>query len=264
MPVWQPKVLDTSVPGGWVVVHSKQQFLCDSNGVLFPREWLKKQELPVIAEHGIGYFDNDAIYLLEVDECIDLPGFTWQGLRRYLLESDSSTYKMLGYASQIGVWAREHRFCGSCGIAMQQIPSERAMFCGRCDVRHYPRISPSMIVLITRGDDILLARSPRYVPGMYSTLAGFVEPGESAEDCVRREVYEEVGLEVRSLRYMGSQCWPFPHSMMLGFHAEYAGGDIRCAQFAATACLPFDCPLLDRQLRGRAFGVTRASVARLA
>lgn len=100
------------------------------------------------------------------------------------------------------------------------------MYCQPCDLRSYPRISPSMIVLITRGDEVLLARSPRFVTGVYSTLAGFAEPGESAEDCLVREVREEVAVEVKNIQYVGSQCWPFPHSMMLGFHAEYAGGEI--------------------------------------
>lgn len=100
------------------------------------------------------------------------------------------------------------------------------MFCEHDNLRLYPRISPSMIVLVTRGDEILLARSPRFVTGMYSALAGFVEPGESAEDCVHREVMEEVQVRIKNLKYRGSQCWPFPHSMMLGFHAEYESGEI--------------------------------------
>ncbi|NVL28542.1 NAD(+) diphosphatase, partial [Pseudomonas syringae pv. actinidiae] len=113
-----------------------------------------------------------------------------------------------------------------CGRATVQIAGERAMYCEHDNLRLYPRISPSMIVLVTRGDEVLLARSPRFVSGMYSALAGFVEPGESAEDCVHREVMEEVQVRIKNLKYMGSQCWPFPHSMMLGFHAQYDGGDI--------------------------------------
>ena len=109
---------------------------------------------------------------------------------------------------------------------MQHIAGERAMHCPRCELQHYPRLSPSMIVLVTRGDEVLLARSPRFVAGVYSTLAGFVEAGESVEQCVLREVREEVGVEVGNLRYLGSQGWPFPHSLMLGFHAEYVSGDI--------------------------------------
>jgi len=180
----------------------------------------------VLCEHGIGHFDGQPVFLLELRSATDVPGCSWRGLRAFMLEGDFDTYKVLGYAAQIGTWAREHRFCGSCGQAMTQIRWERAMYCQPCDLRSYPRISPSMIVLVTRGDEILLARSPRFVTGVYSTLAGFAEPGESAEDCLVREVREEVAVEVRNIQYVGSQCWPFPHSMMLGFHAEYAGGEI--------------------------------------
>ena len=189
-------------------------------------DWLKRQDLDVLCEHGIGHFDGQPVFLLELRSATDVPGYSWRGLRAFMLEGDSDTYKVLGYAAQLGTWAREHRFCGSCGQAMTQIRWERAMYCQPCDLRSYPRISPSMIVLVTRGDEILLARSPRFVTGVYSTLAGFAEPGESAEDCLVREVREEVAVEVRNIQYVGSQCWPFPHSMMLGFHAEYAGGEI--------------------------------------
>jgi NAD+ diphosphatase len=223
---WRPLLLDTEQPGGWVLAHCKQHFLADDNGVLFPREWLKKQDLPILAEHGLGHFDGDAIYLLELAQPIDLSGCAWQSLRQFMLQGDADTFKLLSYATQIGTWAAHHRFCGSCGEPMRHIVGERAMHCLRCELHHYPRLSPSMIVLVTRGDEILLARSPRFVPGVYSTLAGFVEAGESVEHCVVREVREEVGVEIRNLRYLGSQGWPFPHSLMLGFHAEYASGEI--------------------------------------
>jgi NAD+ diphosphatase len=223
---WTTAVLDTQNSGGWAVVHSEQGFLLDGNGVLFPREWLKRQELPVMGEHGIGHFDGEPVYLFLLKEPVDVEGCTWQGLRQFMLSGDFDVFQLLGYAAQISTWAREHRFCGSCGRPVVQVPGERAMYCEHDNLRFYPRISPSMIVLITRGDEILLARSPRFVTGVYSTLAGFVEPGESAEDCVRREVMEEVQVKVRNIRYMGSQCWPFPHSMMLGFHAEYDSGEI--------------------------------------
>ncbi len=204
---WQPGLLDAGRTGGWALAHCRQQFLADGNGVLFPREWLKRQDLPILSEHGIGHFDGDEIYLLELASTADVPG-------------------MLGFATQIGTWADHHRFCGSCGARMSQVSGERAMHCQSCGVHHYPRLSPSMIVLVTRGDELLLARSPRFVSGVYSTLAGFVEPGESVEQCVAREVREEVGVEIATPQYIGSQNWPFPHSLMLGFHAEYVSGDI--------------------------------------
>ena len=223
---WTTAVLDTNLAGGLAVARCGEGFLVDDNGALFPRDWLKRQGLDVLCEHGIGHFDGQPVYLLELKGPQSVAGCSWRGLRQFMLEGDFDTYKILGYAAQIATWAREHRFCGSCGQPMQQIHWERAMYCAPCDLRSYPRISPSMIVLITRGDEILLARSPRFVAGVYSTLAGFAEPGESAEDCLVREVREEVAIEVQNIQYVGSQCWPFPHSMMLGFHAEYAGGEI--------------------------------------
>lgn len=156
-----------------------------------PRDWLKRQGLDVLCEHGIGHLDGEPVFLLELRSASEVPGCGWQGLRRFMLEGDFDTYKVLGYAAQIGTWAREHRFCGSCGQPMTQIHWERAMYCQPCDLRSYPRISPSMIVLITRGDEVLLARSPRFVTGVYSTLAGFAEPGSRPRTawcarCVRR------------------------------------------------------------------------------
>lgn len=223
---WITSVLDVQTTGGLAVVHNQQGFAFDAKGVLFSREWVKGLGLRLLAEHGIGHFDGEPVYLLVLETPAELPGCQWQGLRAFMLDGEFVHYPVLAYAAQIATWAREHRFCGSCGAPTEQVRGERAMQCRMCKVRAYPRISPSMIVLITRGDEILLARSPRFVTGVYSTLAGFVEPGESAEECVVREVREEVQLEVRNIRYVGSQCWPFPHSMMLGFHAEYASGDI--------------------------------------
>lgn len=223
---WITAVLDIDGSDGWAVVRSPDGFLFNDNGAFFSREWVKQQNLPILAEHGIGYLDGKPVYLLELENTFDIPDCNWQSLRVFMLESDFIVFKVLAYASQIGTWAREHRFCGSCGQKMHQVPKERAMFCEACNLRSYPRISPSMIVLITRGEEILLARSPRFVTGVYSALAGFAEPGESAEDCLIREVQEEVQVTVKNIQYVGSQCWPFPHSMMLGFHAEYAGGEI--------------------------------------
>ncbi len=223
---WQSAWLDTAQSGGWALVYCRQQFLADSNGLLFPREWLKRQDLPIISEQGIGYLDQDPVYLLSLSQCADMADCYWQGLRAFMLQGDSQTFQMLSYASQIGTWAEQHRFCGSCAQPLLALPGERAMHCNSCRVPHYPRLSPSMIVLVTRGEELLLARAPQFPEGLYSTLAGFVEPGESVEQCVVREVREEVGLEVGKLQYIGSQGWPFPHSLMLGFHAEFISGEI--------------------------------------
>lgn len=218
--------LDNAQAGGWALVRSPQGFLADTNGVLFPRDWLKRQELPLIAEHGLGHFDDQPVWLLQVEHATEMPGCFWQGLRQFMLQADYPTFRMLSFAEQVAHWELNHRFCGRCGSRNRQVPGERCLRCPDCGLDSYARISPSMIVLVTRGDELLLARSPRFVPGVYSTLAGFVEPGESAEECVVREVHEEVGIQVGNLQYLGSQGWPFPHSLMLGFHAEYVGGEI--------------------------------------
>lgn len=223
---WLPELLDCRQPGGLALVHHRQHFLGDANGLFFPRAWLQNQELPVVAEHGLGHFRGEPLYLVELTHQAELPGCTWQGLRQVMLEGDAELFQLLSYAAQIGTWASDNRFCGACATPMEQVSNERAMHCPRCNLRQYPRLSPSMIVLVTRGDEVLLARSPRFVTGVYSTLAGFVEPGESVEQCVAREVREEVNVDVCDIEYQGSQNWPFPHSLMLGFHARYAGGEI--------------------------------------
>jgi NAD+ diphosphatase len=129
-------------------------------------------------------------------------------------------------ARQLAVWLHENQFCGVCGGRMETELLTPARKCGACGFISYPRVSPVCIVLVSRGDEILLARSPHFRPGIYSALAGYVEAGESAEECARREVREEAGIEIRNLRWFGSQSWPFPHSLMLGFFADYAGGEL--------------------------------------
>ncbi len=225
--VWQAAPVDVSRPGGWLLVHGDEGFLVGENGPLLSRESLKVQGMPPACEKGLGLAQGEPVYLLELENTLaSLPAHEWQSLRQLMQQADLSQFRLLSLASQVASWARNHRFCGRCGTPMQQHASERAMLCASCGLQQYPRLSPSMIVLVSRGDEILLARSPRFVPGVYSTLAGFVEPGETVEQCVAREVMEEVSLQVRNLRYIASQSWPFPHSLMLGFHAEYAGGEI--------------------------------------
>jgi NAD+ diphosphatase len=129
-------------------------------------------------------------------------------------------------AKQFAAWLHENRFCGACGGKMETEAESPARKCASCGFVAYPRLSPVCMVRITRGDEILLVRSPHFTQGLYSAVAGHVEAGESAEACAHREVLEEVGIEIRNLRWFGSQSWPFPHSLMLGFTAEYAGGEL--------------------------------------
>ncbi len=149
------------------------------------------------------------------------------GLRSLFLQIPDPLLALAGRSSQVVEWDRSHRYCGRCGTPTLDKPDERAKQCPACGYVVYPRVSPAMMVLVTRGRELLLARANRFPNAMYSALAGFVELGESIEDCIHREVREEVGVEVDNLVYFASQSWPFPHSLMIAFTAEYASGEAR-------------------------------------
>jgi NAD+ diphosphatase len=178
--------------------------------------------------HYLGrYRGTDCLAFHVAGDTPDVEGWQWRGLRSLFLQLPEAQLALAGRASQIAEWDRSHRFCGRCGSATRDKAGERAKECPACGHVAYPRICPAMMVLVTRGADLLLARANRFPGAMYSALAGFVEAGESIEDCIHREVREEVGIDVRDLRYFTSQAWPFPHSLMIAYTAEYAGGDMR-------------------------------------
>jgi NAD+ diphosphatase len=140
---------------------------------------------------------------------------------------DETTWALAGRAVQLVEWQRNHRFCGRCGTATVEAPGERATKCPACGLLAYPRLAPAVIMLVERDDGhALLARNANFPSGMFSCLAGFVEPGETLEHAVRREVMEEVGLTVGDVEFRGSQPWPFPHQVMIGFGAQYLSGEI--------------------------------------
>ncbi|MBV0932175.1 NAD(+) diphosphatase [Marinobacterium sp. A346] len=150
------------------------------------------------------------------------------GLRQALARAqDEAAFTRIARAAQLATWFDQHRFCGRCGAAMQAHVRDLARCCPDCHLVQYPRISPCIIVLVRRGSECLLARASRFPPGRFSTLAGFIEAGESAESAVRREIMEEVGIEVENLEYFASQSWPFPHQLMIGFFADYASGELK-------------------------------------
>jgi NAD+ diphosphatase len=155
------------------------------------------------------------------------PGMSWEGLRTLFSVLDDAHFALAGRALQLIDWDRTHQFCGRCASRTEPHAEERVRICPACKLSVYPRVAPAVMALVKRNDEILLARSPHFPPGMYSALAGFVEPGESLEQCVAREVAEEVGVKVVSPRYFASQSWPFPHSLMVAFVCDWAGGEIR-------------------------------------
>jgi len=157
----------------------------------------------------------------------ELPaGLRRVGLRDVFGVLGAEIFAIASRAAQLLRWDREHRICGACGTPTQRAAGEPARICPACKLHAYPRISPVIMVLIHRGREVLLARNRRNVTGAFSALAGFVEAGETLEETLVREVREEVGVEVRDVRYFGSQSWPFPHSLMIAFTAAYAGGEI--------------------------------------
>lgn len=154
-------------------------------------------------------------------------GMSWVGLRRLAAEDTDHRFRIAGAALQRVEWLRHHRFCSRCGAPTAPHDRHAAMACTRCGRMHFPRVSPAVIVLVEQEDRMLLGRSPGWPEGLYSTLAGFVDPGETLEEAVHREIREEVGVEVTDLRYFASQPWPFPHSLMVGFTARWTSGEVK-------------------------------------
>jgi NAD+ diphosphatase len=183
-------------------------------------------ETDIIRKVYLGRLDGCPCYAAEVlhDQLI-LPGMEFLGLRKLSGLFDEGIYRAAGRAAQLLYWDRTHQYCGRCGTRTETKADEYARCCPGCGLISYPHNSPAVIGVITRGDQILLAR--RAGLKFYSVLAGFVEPGETPEECLRREVREEVGVEIRNVKYFGSQSWPYhPHSLMIAYSAEYAGGEI--------------------------------------
>lgn len=173
----------------------------------------------------VGALDGAACTAIAVAPDAEAPrGFGWVDLRPLFVRVDGPTWAMAGRALQLLEWDRTSAFCGACGARTERVAAELARRCPVCKLSAYPRLAPAVIVLVERGDEALLAQPARF-PAFYSTLAGFVEPGETLEETIAREILEEVGVRVRDPRYFGSQPWPFPHSLMIGFHATWAEGE---------------------------------------
>ncbi|MEP3350083.1 MAG: NAD(+) diphosphatase [Marinomonas sp.] len=154
-------------------------------------------------------------------------GFKEMDLRELLFLQDQDSYILLSRAHQLSTWDRDHQFCGRCGTAMEEKHAkEHTKICPSCNLRHYPRISPCVIISIRKDNQVLLARGLHAPKGKFSNIAGFVEAGETLEQAVAREIREEVGIEVKNIRYASSQPWSFPHQLMVGFFADYASGEI--------------------------------------
>ena len=179
--------------------------------------------------HFLGDLDGHPVYVAAAEEGATLPpALAWVPARSLFGALSDAAFGAASRAIAIAEWDVTHQFCGRCGVPTELSQTERARRCPKCELVFYPRIAPAVICLVEREGEALLARGTNFAPGRYSTLAGFVEAGESLEQTVHREVLEEVGVTLGDLRYFGSQPWPFGRSLMVGFTARYAGGDICC------------------------------------
>ena len=201
----------------------------DGSAARVPRvRELSEVGLAPVSQHYLGRLDERHCFAADVVEEAKAPdGMVFQGLRQLFGLLEEELFPVAGRAFQIVDWERTHQFCGRCGTPTRHHDTDRARECPDCGLLSFPRVSPAVICLVERGRQFLLARNARFPKGRYSILAGFVEPGETLEEAVAREIREEVGIEVGAIRYFGSQPWPFPHSLMVGFTAQHESGEIR-------------------------------------
>lgn len=201
-----------------------------TNGLRVPRSRDLTIFKPLlVSKQFLGLLDGVDCFAAELADSGDVSNpWVLKSLRDLFFgQLDEDLVWIAGRANQLVDWNRSHRFCGQCGRPTEDAREERAKVCPSCRLVNYPRVSPAVIVAVIRDDQLLLANNVRFKPGYYSVLAGFVEPGENLEDCVAREIREEVGLSVANIRYFASQPWPFPNSLMAAFLADYAGGEIK-------------------------------------
>lgn len=209
----------TSVDAGWWVVSHEQKL------------WLPQGDLP----HGnagelglagssgsvIGEWQGEKVWLIRANRSDNMASV------RQIIDQDVGLFQLAGRGVQLAEFYRSHRWCGYCGHGMHLSKTEFACLCNHCRQRYYPQIAPCIIVAIRRGEEILLAQHARHRNSIYTVLAGFVEVGETLEQAVAREVMEESSVRVKNVRYVTSQPWPFPHSLMMAFMAEYDGGELQ-------------------------------------
>ena len=227
--LFTPENINNSKKSGISILIKDQEFLTSVNSeiLLFEEDDLKWSEIETDNKQFLGYLNERPCYILEVEHKSKIEdGLLFTPLRNLLGRIPDSLFTVCSRSLQLSDWNKSNQYCGSCGSKMSTHETERAKLCKCNNILVYPRISPCIIVLVTNGEDLLLAHNKNFPGTFYSTLAGFIEAGESAESAIHREVYEEVQVRVKNIQYYGSQSWPFPSQLMLGYHAEYESGEI--------------------------------------
>ena len=228
--IFTPENINTSSESSVSIILRNQEFLTSkaSEFLIYEEDDLKWSEMEFEDRQFIGYLNNRPCFLFELtNESLLSEDTALTPLRNLLGRIPDSLFTICSRSIQLSDWKKNNQFCGICGSKMTNHETERAMFCECNNLMIYPRISPCVIVLVTKGEDLLLAHNKNFPGTFYSTLAGFIEAGESAESAINREIYEEVKVTVKNIEYFGSQSWPFPSQLMLGYHAEYSDGDIK-------------------------------------
>jgi len=224
-----PEQVPDDTPGFWALLQgSSLLLLVGSQQVQLPEGALPAGIIPQTEPLRIGLWHGKPLRAVRIAMEASLPeeyeALPFQGPDTRL---DNSLATIAGRASQILHWERRSRFCSHCGCRLTRITASWGKHCPSCGDDHFPHIHPCIIVLVRRGTELLLIRNAAWNPGRFSLVAGFLDFGESLEECVQREVREEAGIEVVNIRYVGSQCWPFPSQQMIGFLADYAGGEVK-------------------------------------
>ena len=218
---------ENSGPAYYFIFNSDKLFLDQDNELPFIED-LEELSIHPIRTHYMGTLEDYPCYAAEVAPETSAPeGMNFHDLRSLYEVLDEDIFLLAGRALQIINWDKNHEFCGKCGTPTEIKEDELAKVCPECGFTSFPRLSPAVITAIIKDDKILMAKHSYGLKDRYSLIAGFVEPGETLEEGVEREITEEVGLKVRNIKYFGSQPWPFPHSLMVGFTAEYESGDIK-------------------------------------
>lgn len=222
------KEVDFSCPDTRVIaVNNRSVLVRDIGGKLELPTLRDFPDTVLMPEKGIsiGQLHGEECAGFLIGDC-QLDGFEFVELRTAFTKVSSDGCFALCRAKSLIEWKLRHSRCGSCGKPLAPSASDIAMKCPECGSAYYPQLSPAVIVAITRGNEILLAHNRRFSGNVHSLIAGFVEAGESIEQAVAREIFEETSLRVGNIRYAGSQSWPFPNSLMLGFTAEYVSGTL--------------------------------------